>query len=53
MRPRDYCGLAVEGAGPARKHCGKYADVVAARPGGRTAAQSPDLAAPNPLAPGN
>jgi len=49
MRLKDYCGLAVGGDGPARKHCGSYADVVSARPGGTEPQQTPDLAAPNPL----
>jgi hypothetical protein len=39
MRPKDYCGHLLSGG----RHCGGYADVVMARPGG-----APDSAAPNP-----
>jgi hypothetical protein len=53
MRPKDYCGVQVLG-GPGAKYCGGYADVAAARPGGATISEQPDLAAPNPVkAPGS
>jgi hypothetical protein len=51
MRPKDYCGWAVSGGGAAARHCGGYAEVVAARPGGADPQQPTDLAAPNPLPP--
>ena len=34
MRPKDYCGVQVRGGPPGTRHCGGYADVAAARPGG-------------------
>ena len=49
MGPKQYCGTAVGGGGAADKHCGSYADVVAARPGGGDPQPPSDLAAPNPL----
>ncbi|MBO9622631.1 MAG: hypothetical protein J7500_07955 [Sphingomonas sp.] len=49
MRRKDYCGVQVSGGKAGARYCGGYAEVVAARPGGRSAAPEPDLAAPNPL----
>ena len=34
MRPRDYCGTIVQGGKRDARHCGGYADVAAAVPGG-------------------
>lgn len=49
MRRKDYCGVQVLGVGAGARYCGKYAEVVAARPGGAPRPATPDLAPPNPL----
>jgi hypothetical protein len=40
MRPRDYCGVQVDGDPARAKYCGGYAEVAAARPGGTEAASN-------------
>jgi len=53
MRRKDYCGVQALGGQAGERHCGGYADIAAARPGGQPVASKPDLAAPNRLeAPG-
>ena len=49
MRPNDYCGVQVLGGPAGAKHCGGYAEVAAARPGGAPAPEAPDLAVSNPV----
>ena len=49
MRSQDYCGVQVSGAAAGKKYCGKYGDVAAARPGGGSAPEQPDLTGSNPL----
>lgn len=49
MRPRDYCGMQVRGAASTGKYCGRYDDVVTARPGGLSAPEVSDFARSNPL----
>ena len=34
MRAKDYCGVQLFGSAAGKRHCGGYADVAAARPGG-------------------
>lgn len=34
MGPNEYCGVQVVGSAPGKRHCGGYAAVAAARPGG-------------------
>jgi hypothetical protein len=51
MHPRDYCGLHVAGGLEGKEYCGRYADVVAARPGGLAAPVEPGPATSNPLEP--
>lgn len=52
MRPGDYCGVEVDGGTPGTRYCGRYADVVAARPGGATTdSAEPAPAAANPFRP--
>lgn len=34
VRPKDYCGVQVLGGAAKAKHCGGFAQIVAARPGG-------------------
>jgi len=46
MRPKDYCGVLVDG-GAGSKYCGGYAEVAAARPGGAPPSAQPDSAASN------
>lgn len=36
MGPRDYCGRPVSDTPTGKRYCGKYDDVAAARPGGRS-----------------
>ncbi|HZF44522.1 MAG TPA: hypothetical protein VEZ48_14045 [Sphingomonadaceae bacterium] len=43
VRPEDYCGVQVLGGAAKAKHCGGFAEIVAARPGG--APPPPDPAA--------
>lgn len=47
MRPKDYCGVQLSG----KRHCGGYAEVAAARPGGAPAAGRPEAAAGLPAKP--
>ncbi len=49
MRRRDYCGVDVHGDAGASQYCGKYGDVVSARPGGLPAPVEPESAAANPI----
>ncbi len=49
MRAQDFCGVQVLGGKPGARHCGGYADVVAARPGGAPAAGESVSAASNPV----
>jgi hypothetical protein len=49
MRPKDYCGIQALGGLASKQHCGGYAEVAGARPGGAPIRQEPDLAGPNPL----
>jgi hypothetical protein len=49
MRRKDYCGAQVVGGRAGARHCGRYSEVAAARPGGLPAPAEPDLAAPSPL----
>jgi hypothetical protein len=48
MRPTGYCGVQLPGA---RKYCGEYAEVAAARPGAATSLEEPDLAVPSLIEP--
>jgi len=51
LRARDYCGQ-VLGDTPGKRHCGGYADVMAARPGGgEPRSGTMDTAVANPLSP--
>jgi hypothetical protein len=51
MRRKDYCGVQVlEGLG-GTKYCGRYADVVAARPGGHATPVAPEPVVSNPVKP--
>lgn len=45
MRPKDYCGVQIDGDRASTKYCGGYAEVAAARPGGGPAIGQPDIAA--------
>jgi len=51
MRPRDYCGVHLQGGAKGGRYCGGYAEIAAARPGGPPSPGEPDLAAPNPAKP--
>ena len=51
MRAKDYCGVRVSGGTAGVRHCGGYADVAAARPGGASASAERDPAASNPVEP--
>jgi hypothetical protein len=51
MRPRDFCGVQVQGGSTGRRYCGGYGDVAAARPGGAPAPGAPDPATLNPVGP--
>ena len=54
MHRKNYCGTQMLGNRAGTEYCGKYAQVVAARPGGPPPLADPDLAAPNPIgSPGN
>jgi hypothetical protein len=49
MGPKDYCGVQVlDGSGGA-KYCGRYSDVVAARPGGLATPVAPEPVVSNPV----
>lgn len=48
MRPKDYCGVQVVGPAAGVRYCGRYDEVVAARPGGMPAPEEPDLARSTP-----
>ena len=41
MRRKDYCGVPVSGDAVGGQYCGRYAEVVTARPGGVTAPEDP------------
>jgi hypothetical protein len=49
MRPKDYCGVQVFGGSAGKRYCGSYAEVAAARPGGASVAEVPDLTVANPV----
>jgi hypothetical protein len=51
LRPRDFCGVQVLAGSTAKRYCGGYGDVAAARPGGAPAPGAPDPAL-NPAEPG-
>lgn len=44
MRPRDYCGVQVQGDTAGRRYCGGYGEVAAARAGGAPAVDATDPA---------
>ncbi len=49
MRPKDYCGVQVLGGLAGKRYCGGYAEVAAARPGGASVPEEPNLTASNPV----
>jgi hypothetical protein len=51
MRPKDYCGVQVLSGAKGARHCGGYAEVAGAHPGGGPSRGEPDLAASKPVKP--
>lgn len=49
MRRDYYCGAQVSGERTGKRHCGGYAEILAARTGGQPAIETPDLARTTPL----
>ena len=49
--PEAYCGTDVSGRSGKARYCGKYAEIVAARPGGRPTPGPMTTMAPHPPAP--
>lgn len=49
IHAQKYCGLVVADGQVGARHCGGYAEIAGAAPGGGALLDQPDLAAPNPL----